>query len=123
MAIDVRAGAKASAKEEEPDDAELSETLETADAFRLALRRENNRFAEGQHSRDLGAVGRLLGGDGAPMSIAFIALLLGLLIFSIAMLLAYNQQESAEYFQKFSVGPLGLATTALGYIFGKKDNK
>jgi len=69
---------------------------------------------------ELGAAGRLLGGEkNAPVIIAAVVVLLGMVAFFCCLVAESRYAANAQFWAQQGERGLGLSGAALGYIFGK----
>ncbi|AXT35338.1 hypothetical protein D1820_10300 [Phaeobacter sp. LSS9] len=124
MAVD-RKAAKAGIKNaSEAQDPELTDALRSAGDLRVALEKEGNRHKEKMAAKELGWLGHPLGGrESAPVNIAFVVMLLGLIFWWWCLGKAQPDGADQQYWADNANRVLALATTALGYIFGQKTSK
>lgn len=120
MALD-RAGAKAAVSDKDSDDPELSAGLDAANDYRLKI--AEHKHAQTLIDKELGWLGRFLGGDrSAPTAVASIALGLSIIVFfSMYLLAAFGDltDDKAKLIVSAADKCMALGTLALGYVCGK----
>ena len=113
--------AKAAILDPELTDPEYDYELSLAKDYELKLERERNRHKELMKDKELGVIGRILGGTNhAPFSVAVVSIFLGViasLIVGVVALIAGSQLTDAW------MAGFTLASGALGYVFGQGQNK
>lgn len=115
-----RGSAKATAKDIDGDDPEYKQSLSEASHMRVTLEREGNRHKEEMAKGERGSIGNFLGGErNAPLTIAFLAVSVGSLVWIAALIAAYMFPDDADFWAVQGNRALALALTALGYVFGK----
>lgn len=123
MVVD-RNQAKQQASPAEPSDPQLDTILSDAGALRVALEKEANRHREVFAKDERGKLGSLLGGESsAPVTIAFIAILIGSLVWIACLIAAYCLPDQADFWSTQANRALAFSLTALGYVFGKGSSK
>lgn len=119
-----RSDAKASIQEQEGDDPELSNALVQAGKFRVEIEKEGNRHKEEMAKGERGLIGSLLGGEkSATITVAFIAIIIGSLVWVACLIAAYKFEDRSDFWALQGNRALGLTLTALGYIFGRGGNR
>lgn len=101
-------------------DPELDSLIGSAHQLQLELAREANRHDEAKRKQDLGAFGKLLGGEkSAPTVVAMIVVIIGLGMAIGCLIMAGYQPEKAEFWSKQVERGIAIGSAALAYIFGK----
>ena len=115
-----RSDAKAGIGEEEASDPELTGALSDGQQLRVALEKEGNRHREEMAKGERGFVGWALGGTkSAPLTIAFLAILFGAIMWAWCLNQAQLDGADTNYWGTQADRALALMGTALGYIFGR----
>lgn len=116
-----RESAKRHIASRQTTDAELEDALDSASSYSLLLEKEKNRHNETMRGHFSAFFGPK---DVAPLAIAFIALVFGLLGFAYCL---YHSQDTTsvagDFWGKWAERTLGFSTSCLAYIFGKGSSK
>lgn len=113
-----RQEAKKGVVKRETDDPELDATLFNAHRAQLDLTREANRHTEHMNAQNLGRFGRLAGSDKSAFA-AYSAIILGVALFIVCLVLAYNRPDMADFWKTQAERALTFASAALAFLFGK----
>lgn len=106
------------------DDPELAGALLSAHNLQLEIQRENNRHLEDMRSKELGYLGRWIGGkDNAPFAVALGLLICGVLIAVCSLIAAAALPEQQEFWAKQAERGFGLAIASGAFIAGKGSSE
>lgn len=116
-----RDAVKAGIVEREGDDPELTQAFANAKSLQVEL--ATHKHAEVMKDKELGLIGKWLGGEkNATITVAAFALIISLLVFvGIHGVVAFATLDAAKVTSLISAADkcLALATLALGYVCGK----
>lgn len=121
-----REKAKGAIRERKPDDPGLAEKFNEAQTLqhKVALNQEEHRHKEEMRSKELGWVGRIVGGEAtASLTVAFIVVCFGLVTSAGCLAFAVYFPNTAEFWAKQSERSVALALAALSFIFGKSAGR
>lgn len=107
------------------NDAELDTVLDAASKTQVDILKEKNRHAEANAAGERGLLGKLFGGnDSAPVFIASVAMIIGLVGAGICLAFGATKDEAlADYWQLNFERAIAFASAALAFIFGKSKSK
>lgn len=115
-----REAAKKAITGRESDDPELNVVLTGAHRLQIELVKETNRHNEVMRQKDLGAFGRLIGGEAtAPFTVALIVVIFGVLAAVGCWIAAWQVPENAEFWAKQAERGIAVASASLAFIFGR----
>jgi hypothetical protein len=118
-----RDAAKAGIVDRESEDPQLEQAFQRARSLEVTL--AGHKHDQLMRDKELGAVGRLIGGEkNAPITIAFGALVISLAAFvaiQVLVGLGYVVEARAATLIAAADKCLALATLALGYVCGKSS--
>jgi hypothetical protein len=101
-------------------DPEFRKALSDAQSLQLELEKEKNRHNETMRLTDLGAGGRLLGGEkNAPTVVAGMAAAFGGVAFCGCLLAAARYPDMNEFWGKNAERALAFSAASIAYIFGR----
>jgi len=101
-------------------DPDLDEALSSAQSLQLSLEKEKNRHEESRHKTELGWGGIILGGEqNAPIFVAGLAVLFGLVSFWVCLSGEIPDVQKAEFWGRHAERSLAFAAAALAYLFGR----
>ena len=121
--MDNRDAAKAAIVNESRTDPELAKAFAEAKSLEVTLAAHEH--AQAMRDKDLGVFGRWLGGESsAPMTIAFVAMMLAIGGFAVLHWLSFGSGDAQRAAALVNAADkcLGLAGLALGFVFGKAGN-
>lgn len=120
MASDPRDIAKRSIVVKDDEDSELESAFSQGRDLSLEILKENNRHSADMLHKELGAFGRIIGGEAtAPTVSALIVVGFGSVAAVGCWVAAAHLPDQAEFWAKQAERCLGLGSAALAFIFGK----
>lgn len=120
MASEREAAKRAITTAREGQDPDLTNALSAAHTLQLELQKENNRHVEEMRAKDLGQIGKWIGGkENAPFVVAIGLLVCGMLIAVGSLIAAANFKDQQEFWSKQAERGFALAAAAGAFLAGK----